>query len=107
MDLDAAAAGAHVAGRVLDLVGDSGRGVELFTRRKIVADPLNERGPLAAVGWAGRHPLYPFEGRSARDGVRDGGSQPAQRRRRGKLPGPAAFARSRTGGDMAAADAVL
>src|SRR5438046_10719620 len=34
---DAAAAGAHVAGRVFDLVGDARRGIDLFPRRPVIA----------------------------------------------------------------------
>ena len=39
---DAAAAGAHVAGRVLDLVGDARRGVDHLARRPVLA-PLFEQ----------------------------------------------------------------
>src|SRR5438874_13421717 len=37
VDFDAAAAGAHVAGRVFDLVGDARRGIDLFPRRPVIA----------------------------------------------------------------------
>ena len=49
MDFDPAAAGAHVAGRVFDLVGYLGRGIDDFTRRKVVADALGQAHPALGV----------------------------------------------------------
>ncbi len=46
MDFDAAAAGAHVAGRVFDLVGHLGRGVDDLPWREIGAQPLEKAALL-------------------------------------------------------------
>ncbi len=45
MHFDAAAAGAHVAGRGLDLVGDLGRVVDDLARREIIAQPFAKSFP--------------------------------------------------------------
>src|SRR4051812_36771308 len=42
MDFDAAAAGAHIAGRVLDLVRDTRRGLDLFFRRPVIAPAIEQ-----------------------------------------------------------------
>ena len=56
MHFDAAAAGAHVAGRVFDLVGDARRGIDLLPRRPVVPPTFEKTHPdqgsfgFAAVG---------------------------------------------------------
>src|SRR3954454_858695 len=42
MDFDAAAAGAHIAGRVFDLIRDARRGLDLLLRRPVVAPAIEQ-----------------------------------------------------------------
>ena len=92
MDFDPAAAGAHVAGGVFDLVRYFRRGVDDFVRRKIAADALGQAHSAAVIRSAGQrlllrpHVLAPLSDatrRAAAETTRTNGVVRPSRSRRG------------------------